>query len=260
MTTFPIGKVDTTATDREITLKEGWNLIGYCSGYKTSLAQESFMKGLAKLVGSVGVGLSAFFAGANYSGNNNMARGDVIELWNLSESSGVAGYENTLDMSSNPGSDVEYDSPSEDKALIIYSAPEGIPIKTNYTQYPQLGETFTYFLCIHDQGGSGVDAFNTIKLGNYNLLTNPNYVTDFRYELSVDTTDDYPRSGLLSEIWNMADHKLGPWKVKGEEGELYGTFTITAVGVPEPTGLGLAGLAGLAGAGYLAHMRRREDE
>jgi len=239
------------------------------------------------LLGSAGLA-AALLAGADNNARADLGGlNDVIELQNTGGSSSSAGfYTNVLDMQDDSsgttnGYDAGKDTPlstysiypnGDAQFFVIYSQFGANKVEKNFAQYVHIGDTFHYILSAEDRKGTGFSTTtNTIEFTEFDLSNNLYGVTDFMYELSVDSgldgdynNPDILKFGLVSDVMKTPDKNIGVWpqRIAGTfnhtYGDYYGTLTLTATGVPEPTGLGLAGAAGVLGAGYFASQRKRD--
>jgi len=123
-------------------------------------------------------------------------------------------------------------------------------IDRNFAPYPRIGDQYTAVLGFEDRIGVGAYAPNAIKFDDF-IIDNPNGVTDYLYELSVDTdldgTRDHTERGRVSQIFNTPDQRSDYWDQTIYPGAdwrneyTYGELTLTAI--PEPRAAILAWIA-----------------
>jgi hypothetical protein len=244
-----------------------------------------------KLITYAGAGLLGLAASA-FSAEES--KGDIIQFGNQSApETAIGGGSAVLDNNYNAGSGVtpEYDvgvdglldtsiNPNSQFFVTYFPMVDGggndVAVDYNFAPFPNIGDSYTARLGFEDRLGTGAYAPNYIKFDDF-IISNPNGVTDFAYDLSVDTdwdgSRDHFESGLVSELWATPDQKTGSWNqfihpgFNWDQGFYYGSLTLTAVGeispIPEPSSVVLMGglfVAGAAGAGISRLRRKRKDK
>ena len=186
--------------------------------------------------------------------------GDMLQ-WRLLVPAGAAnpelvgGYVNTIEFRDDVGATHGYDSGLDvdldttimpnDKFFVQYM-PFGLnKVEYDYNPHVQVGDEFTANLSFERNAGSTFTLIdNTIEFLSMDLTDNPNGVTDFVYDLVVDSNfdlvNDVFRSGNVSGAlgqeltsWNQylfpgQDHR----EIAGYPpiGFFFGTITFTAIG------------------------------
>lgn len=165
----------------------------------------------------------------------------------------IGSYTHTLEMRDDVGATTGYDA-GLDVLLDTSAVPNGKffvtyhdhnPQKTEYEFSPnlQVGDTYTTYLSFERNAGSTFTFTpNTIEFLTLDLSDNLHGVTDFAYELKVNSDNfggyDVFRSGLVSEIIIQTTPELNSWNqlvIPGQDwrnGWKYGEITFTAVGTP----------------------------
>ena len=156
-----------------------------------------------------------------------------------------------------------------DYNFVTFQDLDGHDVDYNFAPEPEIGDTYTFLLGFENGGGNFYGLENSLRLADFNV-NNSNGVTDYEWSLLVDTSgmgEDYnfSRSGLLSEVWASDDKTFAEWEqtlplaMDWKDGETYGTLTLTAIGVPEPSTAGLLVGAGLAVGALRRRRKRRQD-
>lgn len=239
-----------------------------------------------KLITYAGAGLLGLAAAVLPAGRSDAG---IIQFTNTGSS--IGGVSTVLDDSYNtgsgatPGYDLGVDrlldtstNPNSQFFVGYFPLLDGdgndVAVDFNKSTFANVGDTYTARLGFEDRTGAFFSGPNYIQFDNFNV-DNPNGVTDFSYDLSVDTDLDNVRdhfeSGLVSELWATPDQKTGTWNqtiypnFDWRNGDHYGSLTLTAVGgsvIPEPSSAVLMGsllAAGAAGAG-INRLRRRKEQ
>jgi parallel beta-helix repeat protein len=112
----------------------------------------------------------------------------------------------------------------------------------NFIPYAEVGDSFTVYLSFDRRtGGDFFDIPNKISFKDFDLSDNINGVTDFQYELRVNTDGlgvefDNTEVGLVSDIMATAEKETGEWLqdlpggLDVSDGDYYGELTLTAIG------------------------------
>jgi len=144
---------------------------------------------------------------------------------------------------------------------------DGNAVTYNWTPLSQPNDTFTFGLSGLSKTGESFTAENYVIMFDTLNIDNPNGVVDYSWNLVVDTNMDgsYDHFDGGSSVKNLIDYnggKTDSWSqyVKGNISpfnQSYGTLTLTAKPIPEPSSfMMLAGL-GVMGAGATGVLGRR---
>ena len=203
-----------------------------------------------KLIG-VGVLLLAELAVA--SG----ARADIIQITNTTNPAfPIASFAGLLDMSyseknTSPGYDDGIDAELDtfispyDFNFVTFATLDAHDVSVNKTPEPHIGDTYTFNLGFENDRGTIIrNKENYVTLNDFEI-DNSNGVTDWEYELRVNTdslgsTDEYTINGLVSDVWVSANKRFGQWEQdilqgtiwRNGNGRHYGELTFTAIGEP----------------------------
>ena len=155
-----------------------------------------------------------------------------------------------------------------DKFWVSYVVSGDEKLWINNTPTLKIGDKLIAKISIENRVGDSVYAPLTLDVLDFDLSANANGVTDILVSYEVDTNQDsfidLTGSRLVSDAITNHDGNIASWQqlcrpgFDHRDGDAFATLTFEAVGVPEPSTLGLLACAGIMGAGLGVVGRNRK--